>query len=100
MHSYDTKTICVGPRKLIVNISWGAMPHFHLSADRKTIHINIKNLAAGFKDALRRFEVDLLSNPHLRDTFERSMRKAREISVSEKDRERWEQSLGAMSVAT
>lgn len=100
VHSYDTKLIGVGPRNVIVNISWGAMPHFHLSEDRKKIHINIKNLAADFKNAFERFEAELKSDSHLRETFERSMRKSREISVADSERAMWEQSLNMMNVAT
>ena len=99
VHSYDTKIICVGSRKIIVNISWGAKPHFHLSQDRKTIHINIKNLAADFKDALKRFEADLKNKPALRETFESSMRKSREISIPNNQRAGWEQCLSKMKVA-
>ena len=100
VHSYDTKVICVGSRKVVVNISWGAMPHFHLSADRKTIHINIKNLAADFKDAIKRFEADLKDKPDLRETFEKAMRKSREISVQENARATWERYLNTMKPAT
>jgi hypothetical protein len=100
VHSYDTKVICVGSRKIIVNISWGAMPHFHLSADRTTIHINIRNLAADFKEAVKRFESDLKDKPDLRETFEKSMRKSREVLVQENEHVMWEQCLSRMKVAT
>ena len=100
VHSYDTKIICIGSRKVIVNISWGAKPHFHLSSDRKTIHINIKDLAADFKNGFKRFEADLRKKPALRATFEKYMRKFREISVHENDRATWEQCLDAMKVTT
>lgn len=100
VHSYNTKVICVGSRKVIVNISWGAMPHLHLSQDRKTIHINIKNLAADFKDALKHFETDLRNKPALREIFEKSMRNSREISVPKNERTTWEQCLNGMKVAT
>ncbi len=99
VHSYDTKVICVGSQKITVNISWSEKPHFHLSPDRTTLHINIRNLAADFKNALKRFEADLMDNPDLRKTFESRMRKSRELVVRGSDRKVWEQCLSTMQIA-
>jgi len=100
VHSYDTKAIRVDSRTIIVNISWGAMPHFHLSEDRRTIHINIKNLSTDFKVALKQFEVDLKNKSNLREIFDRSMRRSREISVRQSERSKWIRCLDTMKAAT
>lgn len=100
VHFYDTKTISIGSRKLIVNISWRAMPHFHLSQDRSTLHINIRDLATQFKDALDRFEAELKQRSDLRETFASSMSKSREVSVRENAQKAWNECLNAMRLAS
>jgi hypothetical protein len=96
VHSYDTKTICVGSRTLTINISWSRKPHFHLSSDRAVLHINIRDLAAAFKMAVSRFETDLANTPLLRDTFAKRMDKARALLLYGKDATIWEECLCAM----
>jgi len=99
VHLYDTKFIRINSRKIDVVISWRMKPHFHRSADGNQIFINVRNLAADFKAALKRFEADLKAQPQLRETFAKAMCKSREVSVGKKGQALWEQSLRDMKVA-
>lgn len=98
VHLYDTKLIRINSKRIDVVISWRMKPHFHRSADGNQIFINVRNLAADFKAALRRFEVDLKREPRLRETFEKNMHESREISVRTKEKAVWEQCLRNMKV--
>ena len=100
VHLYDTQFIRVNSQKIDIVISWRMKPHFHRSADGKRIFVNVKNLAADFKAAVKCFEAELMVKPQLRETFERSMRKSREISVEQFERAAWQQCLRKMKVAT
>jgi len=101
VHLYDTKFVCINSQKIEIVISWRKKPHFHRSADGKQIYVNVRKLASAFKAAVRSFEADLKDKPQLRETFEKSVRKSREISI-EKNAERaaWNKCLRSMKVAT
>jgi len=100
VHVYDTKVIRINSHDIEVTISWRMKPHFHLSVNKKHIFVNVQNLASDLKDAIKRFETDLKAKPHLREVFERSMRRSRQISVENNERKIWEQCLLKMKVAT
>lgn len=93
VHSYETKTIVVGSRRLNVVISWRAKPHMHLSPSAEDIYVNVFELAQSLKRALVQFEADLKTNGNLRDTFYQAMRKDREYYVQQADRQSWDSAL-------
>jgi hypothetical protein len=93
VHSYETKTIVVGSRRLNVVISWREKQHMHLSPSATDIYINVFQLAQDLKRALVRFEVDLKADQNLRDTFYGAMREQREYHVQQADRNRWDNAL-------
>lgn len=93
VHTYETKIIVLGSRRLNVVISWRAKPHMHLSPSGEDIYVNVWQLAQDLKRAIGQFETDLKAKERLRNTFYESMRSGRELHVHQNDRDNWTAAL-------
>jgi hypothetical protein len=93
VHTYETKSIILGARRLNLVISWGAKPHLNFSPSNNDLYVNIQRLARSLKDELGRFEADLKANADVRDTFYKSMRRDRELYPTQTEAKRWEELL-------
>jgi hypothetical protein len=93
VHTYETKTIILGSRRLDISVSWKAKPHLHLSARGTEVYVNVSQLSQDLKAAIAQFEADLKVDANLRDTFFKSMRCEREINPADSERRKWQQVL-------
>jgi len=93
VHTYETKTIVAGSRRLEIVISWRERPHMHLSQSGDHIYVNVYQLAQDLKRALLRFEADLKVHEGLRNTFYDAMQKDREYHVPRADWQAWDSAL-------
>lgn len=93
VHTYETKTIILGSRRLNVGISWNTKPHLHLSATGTHVYVNIRQLSQGLKTAVTQFEADLKADAKLRAKFYESMRREREVSLDGSEKQKWQDIL-------
>lgn len=93
VHTYETKTIILGSRRLSVGISWNAKPHLHLSETGTHIYVNIRQLSQDLKTAVAQFEADLKADAKLRKQFHESMQGEREIPLDGSEKQKWQDML-------
>lgn len=93
VHSYETKTIVIGSRRMDIAVSWKAKSHLHISSSSTNIYFNVWQLAQDLKRAVAQFEMDLKEDENLRNTFYEVMRKDREIHIPPNDYQAWASAL-------
>jgi len=88
-HRYETKTLCIGDKRLEIGISWKKKPHLCFSRNRKVVFLNIQTLAQQVFHMLDAYEQELKTDASLRERFYQSMKGKWEQKTTVGELEAW-----------
>jgi hypothetical protein len=72
-HRYETKTICIGDKRLDIGISWRKKPHLGFSRRKDVIFLNVQLLARQVYRMFSKYKRELEADAALREKFYESM---------------------------
>lgn len=83
-HRYETKTLCIGDKRLDVGISWRKKPHLCVSRRQGIIFLNVQSLAKQVYRMFSKYKRELQSDATLREKFYDSMNRKWEKKFDER----------------